>query len=270
MSTHNNKEFSISILLVVGLLAVVGLIYLFVFSVAEDGYGRNMDRAQPDAHAELLKRIRPVMTLDEMLGGAETVVVETTAAAMSPKQLYDGACLACHGTGVAGAPLLGARDAWQPRMAAGIDALLSSARAGKGAMPPNGGSDYSDDEMRAVIEFMLAEAGLMEAAEVMASPDTQTAESDAVVAQAENSALDLEAGEQVYRTACFICHDSGAAGAPKLGDPSAWSARVENGFDAVLQNAINGKGAMPAKGGAAHLSEAEIASVVAFILDKAK
>ncbi len=78
----------------------------------------------------------------------------------SPQQLYEGACLACHASGVAGAPKVGDGAAWQARLGDGIDALLTSAIKGKGTMPPKGGSTYTDDQLRLVIEYILAESGL--------------------------------------------------------------------------------------------------------------
>lgn len=162
MTSSKNNEFSISVALVVGLLAAVGLVYLFVFSVAEDGFGKNMERANQQQDSGLLARIKPVVSLSDLMvakevSGAETQVVTTK----SGKDLYAGACGACHGTGVAGAPKLGEGDAWKPRFASGLDTLVSSAITGKGAMPPRGGSAYSDDEMRSTVEYMLTEAGLI-------------------------------------------------------------------------------------------------------------
>ena len=78
----------------------------------------------------------------------------------SPQQLYAGACLACHASGVAGAPKTGDSAAWQARIGVGIDVLVTSSINGKGAMPPKGGSAYSDEQLRSVIEYMLAESGL--------------------------------------------------------------------------------------------------------------
>ena len=162
MTSTKNNEFSISVLLVVGLLGAVGLVYLFVYSMAEDGFGKNMERANQQQDSGLLARIKPVVTLADLMvakdnSGAETQVVATK----SGKDLYAGACGACHGSGVAGAPKLGESDTWKPRFEAGLDALVNSAITGKGAMPPRGGSAYSDEEMRSTVEFMLAEAGLI-------------------------------------------------------------------------------------------------------------
>lgn len=269
MTATKSNEFSISVLLVVGLLVVVGFIYLFVFSMAEDGYGKNMDRVNQEIDAGLAARIKPVMTLEDIMGDAEPAAKTTVLAMKSPKELYNGACMACHSTGVAGAPKIGDAAAWELRMAVGLDTLTSSAIAGKGAMPPNGGTTYSADEIKTTIEFILSESGLMDApaaAATEASEPVAMALAEPAPVVAGND--DLAAGEGHYRTVCFACHDTGAAGAPKLGDSASWSARASAGLDALVQSAIKGKGAMPPKGGAMHLSDTDIRNAVAFMLDK--
>ena len=68
---------------------------------------------------------------------------------------YNMYCVGCHATGAAGAPKTGDKAAWEPRLAAGIDAMVASAKKGKNAMPPMGlCADCSDDELKAIIEFM--------------------------------------------------------------------------------------------------------------------
>jgi len=280
VSTSSNSEFVLSIKLVVGLLAVVAVIYLFVFSMAEDGHGKNMQRVNQQDDGLLLERIKPVVTLADITGSKDknSTAVATVATTKSPKELYDGACLACHNTGVAGAPKLGDAEVWTARASAGVDALLASAKAGKGAMPPNGGSAYSDAEMKSIIEMMLLDAGLMadSATAEPAETDPQIQVMPEVVEEPVKSVSlgkpshDLAAGEAAYKTACFACHDSGVAGAPRLGDAAAWSQRIPLGFDALLNTALNGKGAMPAKGGAMQLSDAEVANIVAFMMEKVK
>lgn len=108
---------------------------------------------------DIAMRIKPVISIDSILaGGADTGSGEMVQ--KSPQELYQGACLACHASGVAGAPKVGDSAAWQSRLGDGIDALVTSAIKGKGAMPPKGGSAYSDDQLRVVIEYILAESGL--------------------------------------------------------------------------------------------------------------
>lgn len=59
----------------------------------------------------------------------------------------------------------------------------------------------------------------------------------------------LQKGEAVYAAQCAACHTAGLAGAPKLGDAAAWSARIKTGYEALLTSALKGKGAMGAQGG---------------------
>lgn len=75
----------------------------------------------------------------------------------------------------------------------------------------------------------------------------------------------LQTGEAVYKAACIACHGTGAAGAPKLGDAAAWGARVAQGYDTVLKNALEGLRGMPAKGGNADLDNLEVARAVVYM-----
>ena len=59
----------------------------------------------------------------------------------------------------------------------------------------------------------------------------------------------LRAGEEVFKAQCSACHATGAAGAPKFQDAGAWAARIKTGYDALLNSALKGKGAMGAQGG---------------------
>lgn len=61
----------------------------------------------------------------------------------------------------------------------------------------------------------------------------------------------LESGANVYKAQCAACHEAGLAGAPKFGDASAWAARIATGYEALLNSALKGKGAMGAQGGGA-------------------
>lgn len=78
----------------------------------------------------------------------------------------------------------------------------------------------------------------------------------------------LKSGEEVFKAQCTACHSAGVAGAPKLGDPAAWSARIKTGFDTLLQSALKGKGAMAPQGGG-DFSDTEIARAVAYMANAA-
>ena len=73
-----------------------------------------------------------------------------------------------------------------------------------------------------------------------------------------------------YRQSCFACHNSGAAGAPKVGDAAAWAARLEKGFDAVVATAIKGVNAMPPKGMCFTCTDDDVRAVVQYMVDNSK
>ena len=77
----------------------------------------------------------------------------------------------------------------------------------------------------------------------------------------------LKTGEQVYAAQCSACHASGAAGAPKFGDTAAWAPRIQTGYEALLNSALKGKGAMGAQGGG-DFSDLEIGRAVVYIANK--
>lgn len=72
------------------------------------------------------------------------------------EKLYKSACIACHSTGVANAPKLGDRKAWEPLLSKGEAAIMEVAFKGKGAMPARGGSAADDDTLRAAVQYMLS------------------------------------------------------------------------------------------------------------------
>ena len=84
-----------------------------------------------------------------------TAPVAAPAKAGGPPALYEQSCTACHAAGVAGAPKLGDKAAWAPRLGQGIDALVANVVKGKGAMPPKGGSSASPEEIKAVVSYMV-------------------------------------------------------------------------------------------------------------------
>lgn len=72
-------------------------------------------------------------------------------------------------------------------------------------------------------------------------------------------------GEMIYTSVCSVCHTTGVAGAPKPGSPEM-ALRAEKGQDALLQTALNGLNAMPARGGRADLTDEQVQAVVEFML----
>ena len=76
-------------------------------------------------------------------------------------------------------------------------------------------------------------------------------------------------GSEVNEAACMACHDSGAMDAPVTGDEDAWASLLgDKGLEELVYNAINGIGAMPARGGDSSLSDEEVRKAVVYILEQ--
>ena len=89
----------------------------------------------------------------------------------SGEQIVQAQCVRCHGTGVGGAPVIGDRAAWVPRMKLGLDAVVHSAIKGHGPMPPRGGmADLTDPEIRAAVTYMFNAGVALPAPAKVAAP----------------------------------------------------------------------------------------------------
>ena len=240
------------------------------------------------AAAAIAKRIQPV-------GRVEVRDASDIASLKNGEQVFAAQCTACHTAGVAGAPKLGDLQAWGPRIATGYDALLHSALAGKGAMGPQGGGDFTDLEIGRAVVYMANKAGAKLEEPKTAPATTSTAKvnegGDAAAAAAVAAAKTAMAGVQstaatvtataapaaaatgavpaLFTQACQVCHAAGVAGAPKVGDKEAWAPRLAQGIDGLTASVIKGKGAMPPKGGTT-ASEGEIKAVVTYMANASK
>ena len=77
---------------------------------------------------------------------------------LSGKEVYNAACMSCHASGAAGAPMIGNKQQWSDRMAKGKDTLYTSAINGIGVMPAKGGiSTLSDDEVKSAVDYLISE-----------------------------------------------------------------------------------------------------------------
>lgn len=157
--------------LVIGVLAAAALAILVLAMKMSDltqgAYTRDADEYQ----AAVADRIRPFGQVylpgEEQHSAAPTVETAAepapVAAALSGPQIYNAACLACHGAGIGGAPVLGNTDSWAPRIAQGIDVLKEHAINGYtgavGFMPAKGGRvDLSDQEVGDAVEYMVGQS----------------------------------------------------------------------------------------------------------------
>lgn len=98
----------------------------------------------------------PAAPAEAPAAAAAAPATETAAIDPAGEKLYNSVCFACHATGVANAPKLGDKAAWEPLVATGMDTMVEIAIHGKGAMPPRGGSQASDAEVRAAVQYMVS------------------------------------------------------------------------------------------------------------------
>lgn len=111
---------------------------------------KDRSKALAPAADDVDARISPVARFELAAAGAAGGTGDAAS-------IYNSVCAGCHAAGVAGAPKKGDQAAWKPRLAAaqGIDGLVKSAIAGKGAMPPKGGkADLTEAQVKSVVEYM--------------------------------------------------------------------------------------------------------------------
>ncbi|WP_069081810.1 c-type cytochrome [Pseudomonas sp. TCU-HL1] len=70
---------------------------------------------------------------------------------------------------------------------------------------------------------------------------------------------------QVYDSSCKLCHADPASGAPLTGDAPAWSPRIAQGVDTLLDHSINGYNGMPPMGMCMQCSEEEFLALISFM-----
>jgi len=273
-------------------ITVIGLLSQLFTSGARD---------MSEDKAKVLERIKPIGTV---------LIAEATPASgnMSGQQVFAQVCKTCHEAGIAGAPKIGDKSLWAPRIAEGESTLVQHAINGyqgkSGVMPPKGGNPgLTDDEVHRAVVYMADQAGATwkeptptqtaSAAPAPASaapPATAAAATPAAaapapmnVANASNvpsappsgatqtaSASGSAEGKAVYDQTCHVCHGTGLAGSPKFGDKSAWAPRIATGVPALYNAALHGLNAMPPKGGNTALTDSQVKAAVDYMVSAAK
>jgi cytochrome c5 len=157
-----------------GLIAALVALTVVLFVVAQIIGGKPKTvEATADAKA-VAERIKPVGELNVGAVPAtkvttasnavmDAIIPSANAAGADGKKIYDTTCVACHAAGVAGAPKLGDKAAWAPRIAQGADTLHTHAIKGfqgkAGMMPPKGGNmSAKDEDVKAAVDYMVSQS----------------------------------------------------------------------------------------------------------------
>lgn len=275
-------------------IAIIILLVNLVGSSIRTGAGSDSQSGEAIA-----RRIQPV-------AGFKLVDADAPKVFKTGEQVFQSTCSACHGTGVAGAPKFGDKDAWAKFIKQGYEDLVKNAIHGIGAMPPKGGNASLDDfEVARAVVYMTnksganfdepkepaggdadksaagAEAAKPAAAEPAAAtapakpatePKPAAAPAEAqpqAAAPAAQASAGNAVGEKLYKSVCITCHSVGLAGAPKFGDKASWDPFIKTGMDAMLKNAISGIGAMPPRGGS-QATDDELKAAIQYMVDAAK
>ncbi|WP_186266789.1 c-type cytochrome [Burkholderia gladioli] len=114
--------------------------------------------AVPDAAAAANAQAAAAMAAIAALPKAGAAPAVAPGGAGAGKALYDSVCVACHAAGVLGAPKFGNKADWAPRLKDSMDTVYNYALHGKGAMPPKGGSNAPDDQVKAAVDYMVGAA----------------------------------------------------------------------------------------------------------------
>lgn len=154
-------------LLIIFAAIIAVVLYNYVKGLAE--YTASRKVGEGEYYASVEERIRPfgrVKLPGEEHGPGELRVdevpqAEPVATTLSGPQVFNEACIVCHGNGIGGAPMLADSAAWQPRIAQGKDTLHQHALEGytgsTGYMPPKGARlDLSDEEVMGAVDYMLS------------------------------------------------------------------------------------------------------------------
>ena len=146
------------------LAGVLAVVFFAGSAVAEDADTRAQDKVLENIKPVgqvYVGEVAPAPAAAASAAPAEAAGGASAGGGRSGEQVYNGACVACHSVGVAGAPKVGDKAAWEPRAAQGMDTLLQHATTGIKAMPPMGTcADCSADELKGAIEYMLEKTGL--------------------------------------------------------------------------------------------------------------
>ncbi|SIO64659.1 c-type cytochrome [Paraburkholderia phenazinium] len=114
--------------------------------------------ATADAGAAASQAAAALAAIASAPAAAPAGATQSADNAQAGKALYEQVCQACHAAGVLNAPKFGDKTAWAPRLKDPMDTVYNYALHGKGAMPPKGGSNASDADVKAAVDYMVSAA----------------------------------------------------------------------------------------------------------------
>jgi cytochrome c5 len=164
----DNKRFIDIFSIVIATLVAVSIGIFMLSRYLASGTQMLWTRHNPEGNAQIDERLAPIGSValpgDEPGAATEAAAAATVAEApLSGQQVYNAACIACHGNGIGGAPKTGDKAAWAARIGQGSSTLRDHAIKGfqgaAGVMPAKGGRiDLSDAEIIGAVDYMTAQS----------------------------------------------------------------------------------------------------------------
>jgi cytochrome c5 len=166
VSAEHDRKFFDTFMLVLGILIGIAILLYVLARIIASGTQEQHVITDPRNQSVVAERIAPVAKV-AVAGQDNSALAPVQAAAAAPaaelggEEVFNMACMACHGAGVAGAPKYGDKAAWGPRIAKGADTLHKHALEGfqgtSGFMPPKGGRvDLADKSILNAVDYMVA------------------------------------------------------------------------------------------------------------------
>lgn len=194
------------------------------------------------------RSVKFVRTTVAMLVATVGCLATTLAADRSGREVVETVCAGCHAEGRDGAPKIGDLAVWTQRGQGGLAKLANSAIAGTGKMPAHGGQpNLSDLELSRAIAYMSTGGRAADPSKPYATPAKENA-------------------EQLVGNHCIRCHGPGLEGAPRIDQFSDWRPRLQKGVEGLVQSAISGHKAMPARSGMASLSDSDLRNAATYMI----
>lgn len=165
MSASHDRKFFDTFLLILGILVGIAIALIVVARIIAANTSAANRQGDPLYEQQVEARIHPFArnaVAGEDNAALAVPTAEPAAATDLPAEtVFQQGCVACHGAGIAGAPKLGDKAAWAPRIAQGKDVLYQHALQGfqgkNGVMPAKGGrADFTDQSVMNAVDYMVA------------------------------------------------------------------------------------------------------------------
>ena len=166
MSAEHDRKFFDTFMLVLGILLGITIALIIGARIIAANTSLAHQKEDPAFQREVHARIGSVAKVavageDNSALAPEAAAPVAAAEDLPGETVYNQACVACHGAGIAGAPKFGDKAAWAPRIAQGMDTLHTHALQGfqgkNGLMPPKGGrTDLSDQSVMNAVDYIVA------------------------------------------------------------------------------------------------------------------